>query len=193
MDKRIGPPARWKWHNLNDPPLLKPVFVENYLEHRGTCLDDLLTSVSQAPPIEPDEQMLNIEIENLFKEKSHKLLQKFKPFQIKMKALRINEQFSLKVIDQANIYLLFRDGHVSLKLNLGMLLISNEILDTDTTEATNIWTPYDRVLPRSNSVADIKRVLEVTRERSQRQRQQNARRRFMCDYDDASKEEQELA
>ncbi|XP_063838101.1 titin-like [Ostrinia nubilalis] len=166
IDEKIGPPGRWKWHTLNEPPVLQPMFVDHRLKP-SPCLEELLRGKKDEDPSkhkkEPNLDMLTIELENFLKEKAHKLLQEFKPFQIKMKALRVNDQFSLKVLDQANIYLLFREGQTSIKLNLGMLLISNEIVDTDTAEVSQVATPYDRHPPKSQSIADIQNALEKAR------------------------------
>lgn len=108
-------------------------------------------------------EMLAIELDNFVKEKANKLLQKFKPFQIRMKAVKLNDHFALKILDQANIYLLFRDGATSLKLNLGMLLISDEIIDTDTSDMADVATPYDKLPPKTDSVENIQKILKTVR------------------------------
>ncbi|XP_059055110.1 uncharacterized protein LOC131849134 [Achroia grisella] len=165
IDQKIGPPSRWKWHDLNEPPILQPVFVDKYDKSLNTCLDEFKLSQSDNRSDsskcsrETNIEMLHIELENFLKEKAHKLLQKFKPFQIKMKALKLNKQFSLRIMDQANIYLLFRDGRTSLKLNLGLHLISNEIVDTETAEVFQVATRYDIHPPRSQSIADVQNYI----------------------------------
>lgn len=170
IDEKIGPPGRWKWHSLNEPPILQPVFIDSHDKNRNSCIDDLLKnqrddrsdSMSKQGRA-PNDEMLAIEFENFVKEKADKLLQKFKPFQIRMKVLKVNDQFSLRVLDQANVYLLFRDGQVSLKLNLGMQLVSSEIVDTDTSEVSDVATPYDRFPPKTPSVAEIQHTLKNAR------------------------------
>lgn len=169
-DSKIGPPGRWKWHTLNEPPVLQPVFVDMHVrpnaclqEYIRTHKDDEKGDASSKHKKEPNLDMLAIELENFLKEKAQAMLQEFKPFQIRMKALKVNDQFSLKVLDQANIFLMFRDGHSTVKLNLGMHLISNEIIDTETSEATLVATPYDRRPPTSESIHDIQIALEKAR------------------------------
>ncbi|KAL0851789.1 hypothetical protein ABMA28_000098 [Loxostege sticticalis] len=167
FDEKIGPPGRWKWHSLNEPPVLQPVFMDNHVRSTG-CLQELLRGrkhedTGSKHKKEPNLDMLAIELEHFVKEKAEKLLLEFKPFQIKMKVLKVNDQFSLKVLDQASIYLIFRDGHTSIKLNLGMLLISNKIVDTDTADVNQVATPYDRHPPKSESIADIQITLEKAR------------------------------
>lgn len=46
-----------------------------------------------------------------------------------------------------------------MKLNLGMILVSNEIVGTEMTEISQVATPYDRNPPSSQSVADIQKIL----------------------------------
>lgn len=170
IDDKIGPPGRWKWHALNEPPVLQPVFADVHVRP-NQCLEQLFRSRkdddksdhASKQKREPNLDMLAIELENFLKEKAQALLQEFKPFQIRTKALKVNDQFSLKVIDQASVYLMFRDGKSSIKFDLGMLLISNEIVDTDTAEVTQVATPYDRHPAKSDSIVDIQVTLEKAR------------------------------
>ncbi|KAJ0184030.1 hypothetical protein K1T71_000453 [Dendrolimus kikuchii] len=165
VDSKIGPPGRWKWHTLNDPPVLQPIFVDTVLKHCDPCLDNVIKnqkddkSDAGSRLRHESTDMLTIELENFVKEKANKMLKKLKLFQFRMKVLKINNQFSLRIIDQANIYLLYRVGSISLRLNLGMILISNEIVDTETAEVSQVATPYDRNPPGSQSVADIQKIL----------------------------------
>lgn len=54
-------------------------------------------------------------------------------YKIRMKALKVNEKRSLRILDQAIIYLLFSDIPISVKLNVGMnwvnAVIGNKITD----------------------------------------------------------------
>ncbi|RVE52191.1 hypothetical protein evm_003110 [Chilo suppressalis] len=169
IDAKIGAPGVWKWHTLNEPPVLQRQFIDNY-EKSDACIEKLLRrkdadkmdSFSKHKR-EPDLDMIAIELENIIKEKANKLLQEFKPFQIKTKALKINEQFSLKILDQSKIYLIYRDGQTYMKLNLGMLLLSNEIVDTVTAELFEVATPYDHQPPKTQSIADIQNILEKSK------------------------------
>ncbi|XP_028035807.1 uncharacterized protein LOC114247139 [Bombyx mandarina] len=159
-DSKIAPFTRWKWHDLNDPLVLESVFIDTYEGNINSSFPEFVNEDKDATREQSkNPEMLEIELENQVKEKSDKLLKKFRPFQIRMKAFKINQQFSLRVIDQTNIYLLFRVGTISLKLNLGMFLVSNEIVDTESVDVSQVVTPYDRLPPKSQSVADIQRVL----------------------------------
>lgn len=80
---------------------------------------------------------------NLQREQASKMVQKYKSFQIRIKVVKINEYFTLKIINQARIYLQFRYEHVSLKLNLGMWLKNNEIVDFNVPEVSEVSTPFD--------------------------------------------------
>ncbi|KAG6444628.1 hypothetical protein O3G_MSEX003480 [Manduca sexta] len=168
IDSKIGPPGRWKWHTLNDPPILQPAFIDTRERHPSPHIQELIKTQKDniVPPRDIDQNMLSIELDNFLKEKARKLLQKYKPFQIRTKVLKLNDKFSLRILDQANIYLLFRDGPTSLKLNLGMLLLNNEIIDTDTTEVSEVATPYDRRPPRTHSVADIQSKVDRAKKMS---------------------------
>ncbi|CAG9788980.1 unnamed protein product [Diatraea saccharalis] len=169
VDEKIGPRGRWKWHTLNDPPVLTPVLVDTHVkldkcfQNLGFRDDDDKSVTSRKNKQEPDDSMLTIELENFMKEKAHKLMQKFKPLHIKMKALKINNQFSLKILDQSNIYLMFRDGKMSIKLSLGLLLMSNEIIDSETSELSEVATVYDIWPPKSQSIADLQQTVEKAR------------------------------
>lgn len=166
VDPKLGPPGRWKWHTLNDPPVLQQVFVNTRMHDRDVELiakPDKTEDPSESCYKHPQQEMLSIELDNFVKEKATKLLQKFKPFQIRMKAVKLNEQFSLKIFDQANINLVFRDGATSLKINLGRLLKSDEIIDTETSDMADVATPYDKKPARSGSVENIQRLLRTVR------------------------------
>lgn len=171
VDPTLGPPNKWKWHTLNDPPILEHVFLNPQLQIRDNIIEDIgkterpLDSNPVTRKIHPE--VLAIELENFVREKTSKLTHKFKKLEIRMKAIKLNEHFSLKILDQTAIYLIFRDGTTSLKLNLGMVLISDEIVDTDTAELTDVQTPYDRLPAKSPSVEDIQLFLKTVHIRNQ--------------------------
>ncbi|KAH9644155.1 hypothetical protein HF086_018376, partial [Spodoptera exigua] len=163
VDPTLGSPSKWKWHTLNDPPVLQQVILNPHLKVRDSGIERLgkTQRALDSNPVqkEIDPEMIAIELDNFAREKTSKLIQKYKKLEIRMKAIKLNEQFSLRIHDQATIHLFFRDGTTSLKLNLGLLLISDEIVDTDTAEMTDVSTPYDRLPAKSPSVADIQQFL----------------------------------
>ncbi|XP_022125644.2 uncharacterized protein LOC111000497 [Pieris rapae] len=163
IDSKIGAPSKWKWHSLNDPPVLQNVYMDNKIAD-DTLLqnliipDDIKVFNIDNYSKEIDEDMLAIEFENFVKGKAKKIMQKMTSYKIRMKAVKINEFFSLRIMDQENIYILFRNGHICLKLNIGMHLKSNEIIDTITIDVAEVLTPYDDV-PDTKSLSDIHDVL----------------------------------
>ncbi|CAG4979347.1 unnamed protein product [Parnassius apollo] len=161
MDRGIGPISHWKWHDLNDPPILQKVMINTQLAVKDPDILKLDGTEGNTPRRD-NEEMLAIEFDNFIKEKSKKLTQKFKPFQITTKALKINEHFSLRVLDQATVYLLFRDGTTNLKLNLGMILDHQEIVDTDTAEVGEVATNMERFPARTDSLAMLQRIVANT-------------------------------
>lgn len=176
LDRKIGPVSHWKWHTLNDPPVLQQVMIDTQMAHKDQTILNLGNPVSDKshPNNEDNEEMSAIEFENFIKEKSRKLNQSFKPFQIKMKALKINENFSLRVMDQASVYLIFRDGTTNLKLNIGMILDHKEIVDTDTAELGEVSNNVERLPARSESIAGLQKSVAYAecfeRMRSSRER-----------------------
>lgn len=179
IDEKVGPQGRWKWHALNDPPVLKQVFVDTYLQERHEDLDDLIKSKEIYNPVpvkSSNTDMVMIEYENFVKEKEHKLLQKFKPFQIKMKAVKINDYFSIKIHDQACVTITFKSTPSNLRLNLGMHLINTEIVDSEISDVSEVATPYDRLRPaKTESVANIQEALNRARKYGK-----NIRNREQC-------------
>ncbi|XP_063395638.1 trichohyalin-like [Cydia fagiglandana] len=160
LDRTIGPVSHWKWHTLNDPPVLQQVMIDTQMPYKDPTI--LAMGDKQADAKRPDnEEMLAIEFENFLKEKRQKVTQSqsFKPFQIKMKALKINENFSLRVLDQASIYLLFRDGTTNLKLNIGMVLDHKEIVDTDTAEIGEVSNTLDKLPACTDSIAGLQKAV----------------------------------
>lgn len=173
LDRSIGPVSHWKWHTLNDPPVLQQVMIDTQMAHKDPEILKLGGPADDKP--RPDnEEMLAIEFDNFIKEKSKKLSQKFKPFQIKMKALKINEHFSLKVLDQATVYLIFRDGTTNLKINIGMVLDHQEIVDTDIADVGEVSNSLERFPARTDSLAGLQRSVayaqRVERARVERDR-----------------------
>lgn len=173
LDRSIGPVSHWKWHTLNDPPVLQQVMIDTQMPHKDPDIVKL-GGPADSNTRPDNEEMLAIEFDNFIKEKSKKLTQKFKPFQIKMKALKINEAFSLRVLDQATIYLIFRDGSANLKLNIGMILDHKEIVDTDTAEVGEVSSSMERLPARTDSLAGLQRSVahaqRVERLRVERER-----------------------
>ncbi|CAH4038595.1 unnamed protein product [Pieris brassicae] len=163
IDSKIGAPSKWKWHSLNDPPVLQNVYMDNKVAD-DTLLQNLIIpddiKVFNIDNIsrEVDDNMLAIEFENFVRGKARKIMQKMTSYKIRMKAVKINDYFSLRIIDQENIYILFRNGHICFKLNIGMHLKSNEIIDTITVDLAEVSTPYD-VVPETKSLSDIHEVL----------------------------------
>uniref|UniRef100_A0A2A4JKG7 FAM194 C-terminal domain-containing protein n=1 Tax=Heliothis virescens TaxID=7102 RepID=A0A2A4JKG7_HELVI len=165
LDSKVGPPGRWKWHSLNDPPVLQQVFI-NEKEHdrrleRATRADRAQEGFDFVRQVDPE--MISIELDNIAKEKRSSLMKKFKPFKIRMKAVKLNNNFSLKILDQSSIILRFRDGATSMKLHLGMHLISNEIIDTDTSDMSDVSTPYDKHPAKTASLENIHTILKTVR------------------------------
>ncbi|CAG9558516.1 unnamed protein product [Danaus chrysippus] len=160
LDKNIAPLGRWKWHSLNDPPVLQRVFINTYdkVDNMEYIEND---SVGAVKPL--NEDMIAIELDNFLKEKAHKLLQEFKPFQIRMKIMKLNNFFSLRIIDQTNIFLLFRCDRAFLRINIGMLLKNDEIIDTDVAEVSDVSTPYCHSRPKSPTLINIQKTLNDVR------------------------------
>lgn len=181
LDRSIGPVSHWKWHTLNDPPVLQQVMIDTQMSHKDTHI--LKLGGPGDDKTRPDnEEMLAIEFDNFVKDKNKKLSQKFKPFQIKMKALKINEHFSLRVLDQATIYLIFRDGSTNLKLNIGMVLDHHEIVDTDTAEVGEVSNNLERLPARTDSLAGMQRSIAFAQrfERSRTERERRLRPSEPC-------------
>ncbi|XP_073957766.1 uncharacterized protein isoform X2 [Choristoneura fumiferana] len=158
LDRSIGPVSQWKWHTLNDPPVLQQVMIDTQMPYKDPTIMKLGGPGSAKKRVD-NEEMLAIEFDNFIKEKSRKLTQKFKPFQIRMKALKINEYFSLRVLDQASVYLLYRDGTTNLKINMGMILDHKEIVDTDTADVGDVSNSMERLPARTDSLAILQQAV----------------------------------
>lgn len=159
LDRGLGPYSHWKWHSLNDPPVLQKVMIDTQLEQKDPEIVKLGDPKEKKTRI-VHEDMIAIEFDNFIKEQNKKLNKKFNAFQIKMKTLKINKYFSLRILDQTKIYLSFHDGATTLKLNMGMILNNDEIIDNDTTEMGEVITPVDRLPARTDSMAAIQRSVE---------------------------------
>lgn len=124
---------------MNEPPILYPVLIDTFVKDTLSKND---TKYKEYSAKETD-MITNIEINDLQREQASKMVQKYTSFQIRIKVVKINEYFTLKIISQARIYLQFRYEHVSLKLNLGMWLKNKEIVDVNVAEVSEVSTPFD--------------------------------------------------
>lgn len=166
LDRSIGPVSHWKWHNLNDPPALQRIMIDTQMTPKDPRIIELGENPwakAEKETLSDNEAMLAIEYDNSLKDKCNKLSQSFKPFQIKMKALKINENFSLRILDQANIYLIFRDGTTNIKLNLGMVLDDKEIIDVDTAEVGQVHSNLEKFPARTDSIAAMRKSVAYAR------------------------------
>lgn len=161
MDRSVGPVSHWKWHDLNDPPVLQQVMVDTELAHKDPRIYNIQTGSDELNKrsAKNDDAMLAIEFNNFIKEKSMKLARNFQPYQIKMKALKLNENFSLKILDQASVYLTFRDGSRNMKVNMGMVLDHKEIVDTDIADVGDVSNPMQRFPARTDSLAELQNAV----------------------------------
>lgn len=180
LDRAIGPVSHWKWHTLNDPPVLQQVMIDTHMAQKDPDILKLGGPTEETSRTD-NEEMLAIEFDNFIKEKSKKSHQKFKPFQIKMKALKINEYFSLRVLDQATVYLIYRDGSTNLKLNIGMLLDHQEIVDTDTAEVGEVSNNVERCPARSDSLAALQRSVAFAQHYERMRTERERRLRPLAD------------
>lgn len=177
LDRGLGPYSHWKWHSLNDPPVLQQIMIDTHLEHKDPAILQLGSTYEDIKTHNVHDDMLAIEFDNFIKEQNKKLKKKFNVFQIKMKALKINRYFSLRILDQTKVYLSFHDGATTLKLNMGMILINDEIIDHDSSEVGKVVTPVDRLPARTESVAGVQRSVEHAKkfERARTEREQMIR------------------
>lgn len=123
---------------MNEPPVLYPVLIDTFVKDKLSKNDIKYKEYSTK-----DDMIANIEMNNLQREQASKMVQKYQSFQIRIKVVKINEYFTLKIIKQSRIYLQFRYEHVCLKLNLGMLLKNKEIVDVNVAEVSEVSTPLD--------------------------------------------------
>ncbi|XP_046977574.1 uncharacterized protein LOC124543401 [Vanessa cardui] len=122
IDKTIGPPSHWMWHTLNEPPVLFSTFCDTFVKEK---------SYSYLKNEEVIDEMSKIEFEKNRLMKEAKLREAYKPFEIRIKVVKINDYFSLRIVDQSKIYIHFRCEHICLKLNVGMFLKNKEIIGSD--------------------------------------------------------------
>lgn len=163
LDKVIGPISHWKWHTLNDPPELERIVIDKYMTHKDPKILSYEEEDCDRVSITNEQQssikkMLEIEFENFVNQKftETKKTTSFQPFKIRMKALKINEYFSLKILDQAKIYLIFQDGKRRFKLNIGMVLDHTHIIDTDVVEMQDVVMSKVETYPAcSDSIASL--------------------------------------
>lgn len=186
IDPSIGPPAHWKWHCLNDPLHYKTAYMDimdaipstrnpetdelilNAQTHSATADKENLVS----PSIIAKNQMLDIEHKNWERYTQQKIQNhtKYKQFPRKPIYFKINDQMSFRIVDQKNIKLIFRDGSIRILINLGLKLIETEIVDTETTDLSEIQTPLDRPVLRSESLENIKKILDRAKRKGKSKR-----------------------
>lgn len=130
---------------MNDPPELERIVIDEHMTHKDPKILSYKEQERHSDNITKEHQssiqkMLAIELDNFVKEKFTKTKKttSFQPFKVRMKALKINEYFSLKILDQAKIYLTFQDGKRKFKLDVGMVLDHTHIIDTDVVEMHDI-------------------------------------------------------
>lgn len=157
FDSHIGSPCHWKWNALNEPPKIQVEHIFEFLEpldpyieklevgakNDGTLKNEEISSLPRSQiqiNSEFEDEMKEIELNNVVREKSMKILMNYKPFEIRSKIFKLNDHFSLRMLSQSKVYILFRDGKVSLKLNVGMKLISNEVMDIKAVDNDRIYT-----------------------------------------------------
>ncbi|CAB3226233.1 unnamed protein product [Arctia plantaginis] len=153
VDPGIGFPSRWKWHGLNDPPVLKMLRVDSHLDPKDPVIqklnvDSYLKSSKSSPPSSPsaEEMMQEIEAENLVK---NKVKSNFKQCVMMARVVKLNECFAIRISAQTKILLTYRCRSTVLKLNLGMTLNSKKIVGFNFSEANEVELlyPNDRRTP----------------------------------------------
>lgn len=107
------------------------------------------------------EDMLAIELNNFVKHRftKTKTTTSFQPFKIRQKTVKINEYFSLKILDQASIYLIFKDGNRKFKLDIGMILDHTHIIDTRVMEV-EVMTKLETYPACTESIDSLQRKLD---------------------------------
>ncbi|XP_013179655.1 PREDICTED: uncharacterized protein LOC106126495 [Papilio xuthus] len=169
FDSHIASPCHWKWNALNEPPkiqvehifeFLEPLdpYIENLEDEAEISLKDAEKRSLPCSQIkisnEYEDERREIELNNVIREKSMKILMNYKPFEIRSKIFKLNDHFSLRLLGQSKIYILFRDGKICLKLNVGMTLISNEVLDIRAVDNDTINTQEKKL--KNNKDTDFK-------------------------------------
>lgn len=179
-DKTLGKPFRWAWHNLNKPPVFKEVEVNTELPRKDAHLQSLMKKHEKVTKQEKNkkiEKALEEErIEALEREKLSKMLREkhkdYKPLEIQMKALKLNEQFSLHINKQSSIILRFYEGSVNMKFNVGLELQSDKYVDSEFVEVGKFMNPIERLPAKSNSLSSLQKIVLAARraERMRRRR-----------------------
>ncbi|XP_045542089.1 uncharacterized protein LOC106717001 [Papilio machaon] len=142
FDRHIGSPCHWKWNALNEPPKIHVEHMFEFLKPLDPYIENLGVGANNSNTNGEEKGSLEIELNNVIREKSMKIFMNYKPFEIRSKIFKLNDHFSLRVLGQSKIYILFRDGKISLKLNVGMKLISNEVIDIKAVKNDIINTKY---------------------------------------------------
>lgn len=73
------------------------------------------------------------------------------PLRVRLKCCKINKYFTLRLIDQQHIYLTFRHGISSLRINIGLKVITNEVLGVFNGDISEISKLYVRTKPKIGS------------------------------------------
>ncbi|KAJ2940754.1 hypothetical protein O0L34_g14865 [Tuta absoluta] len=155
LDRSVGLVTRWKWHSLNDPPELQQVMIDSQLEFKDPEIYSYDIDHQTRPQ---DKTLLELEYDNYIKSTEWK--KEYKPVQIKMKTMKMNDQFTLKIQDQNRIYLLFRDGASTMKCNLGLEIDHNEIVDTAYCEVGEVCVPAEELHAATDSLADLQKCIK---------------------------------
>lgn len=151
VDPVIGFPSRWKWHGLNDPPVLKMIRVNSHLKPKDPVIQKIhsesnLRASKSSPPSSPsaEEMMQELEAENLVK---NKVKSSFKQCVMMAKVAKLNDCFSIRISSKTKILLTYRYKSTVLKLNLGMALNSKKIVGFNYAEANDVdlLYPIDRL------------------------------------------------
>ncbi|XP_048005562.1 uncharacterized protein LOC125241238 [Leguminivora glycinivorella] len=172
IDRSIGPHTHWRWHNLDDFHLETVV-----MEKLPRVIDPAILHYAKEDhhkagrhPVPGEVVMKAIEAH---KKLDHNFVKRYCPFQIKMKAVKINEYFSLKIFEQSSIILSFSDGRKDIKLNVGMVLDPSVVLSEELVEAGDVASGVEGPLECSRSVERLRGAVAGARaaERARRQRE----------------------
>ncbi|KAJ2940753.1 hypothetical protein O0L34_g14864 [Tuta absoluta] len=162
LDRSVGPVTHWKWHSLNDPPELQQVMIDSQLEFK----DPKIFSHAKDHKARPqDDTLLALEYDNHIKSTAWK--KEYKPNKINMKTMKMNDQFTLKILDQNRIYLLFRDGATTMKCNLGLNIDHNEIVDTTFCDVGEVCVTAEKLPAVTNSLADLQKCIKEAQKLNQ--------------------------
>ncbi|XP_063634368.1 uncharacterized protein LOC134805015 [Cydia splendana] len=164
VDRTLGPNTHWKWHNLCDSRLLKTVLKEN----EPLIKDQTIAEYQEEDEIDferpiPDDDhvMRGLEAQEISKQ-IKECIKNYASFQIKMKAVKINEHFALKIFQQSSIFLSFTDGKTHIRINVGMVLDPNVVVGEDFQDLREVPGVMDQVA-RSESVERLQKVVQGAR------------------------------